>query len=169
MNIKLKETKRWRVLWRVCSLPDIIERMFDDVIFEKMGRSTRNMRLKIRGIVSNPGNHVFRVIFENKFAGCFVLFDLGGGDYEVHTLLKKEFHGLYAVRIGRYATAFGLNLPYVKKLISFCPNNMPETFLFAKMCGWKSLGELPAKWIKNGVEYGVKGVWIRKEDFLCLS
>ena len=179
MKITLKESHGWRLLWRTVIRPEVFDRIVDDRFapartgwgraLEAGGPSARQRaKWKVRALASRPGNHVFEVRCQRKPAGCFFLFDLGNGEYEVHTLLQKWAHGLLGVAIGRYATRFGLSLPYVNKLKSFCPANLPETYLYAKMCGWKSAGESAVKWVKNGIAYAQKIVEISKGDLPCL-
>lgn len=168
MNVKLKEVHGWRLLWRIVVRPEIYPRIFDDRY--TVAPSPRlKIKSKVRAIAANPENHVFAVRVKNKLAGCFVLCSLGGGRFEVHTLLTSDFHGLMAVTIGRFATRFGLDLPYVKMLSSYCPDNMPETYLFARMCGWKNAGIYPLKWMVKGVEYAMRAVKIEKGDLPCRS
>lgn len=167
MNAKLKETRNWRDVWRVCTEGDTLEHLFDD----DHAMPFKQMRARIRAIIAQPDTHTFRAFWGRSFAGCFVLYHLGSGQsglYEVHTLLREKFRGLIGVRIGRFAATFGLGLPYVERLVSFCPDCMPQAYLFAKMCGFRMVAEpCSIRWVKNGIDYGVKLVSLSKED-LCL-
>ena len=160
--------------------PEIYDRLIDDNYappktgwgraLSALGISPRGrVKRKVRALLSNPNNHVFEVRVDGKFAGCFVLLALGDGVFEEHTLFLKEFHGLYAVRIGRFATRELLSWPWITKLVSLCPENLPETYVFAKMCNWKAAGIHPNKWVKNGVAYAMKMVSIERKDLLCHS
>lgn len=162
MNIKLKETRNWRKLWSVCQCPEVMPNIFDDR-FEVPNRG-RRMRDRIRSIIANRNNHAFCVWYDSKFAGMFVLYRMATGVFETHTLLLKDFHGLVAVRIGRFAINQVMSLPYIDKLTSYCPENLPQTFLFARMCGFRHVGEYPMKWIKNGVQYAMKAVEFTRND-----
>lgn len=165
MNIRLKEVRGWRLLWRIATRPEIYPRIFDDR-FTAAPDARLRIKNRVRCIASKPGTHVLAVRVDRKLAGCFVMCGLGNGAFEVHTLLTKDFHGFVAVKIGRFATEWALNLPYVKVLTSYCPENMPETYLFAKMCRWRDAGIYPMKWVVKGVEYAMRAVRIEKGD-LC--
>ena len=179
MKITLKQSHGWRRFWRTMIRPEIYDRLIDDNYapprtgwgraLSALGISPRGrVKRKVRALLSNPANRVYEVRVDGKFAGCFVLLALGGGVFEEHTLFLKEFHGLFAVRIGRAATRQILSLPDINKLVSLCPENLPETYLFAKLCGWKFAGMHPNKWVKNGVAYAMRQVEITKGD-LCYS
>lgn len=159
MNIKLKECHGWRRLWNTVIRPEVYDRVFDDRITDR-----KQIKAKVRAIAARPGNHVFAVYWQRKFAGCFVLYALGDGVFEVHTLLTKEFHGLFAVRIGRFSIQRVFSFGWCDKLTSYCPENLPETYLFARMCGFRHVGKYPLDWIKNGVRYAMKAVEITKQD-----
>ena len=102
------------------------------------------------------------MFYGGKYAGGYCLFYQAEGIYEVHTLLLKEFHGRAAIAIGKFSIGKMLALPWVRKLTSFCPGNLPEVFLFAKLCGFKAVGELPFCWVKQGVAYAIKAVEIER-------
>lgn len=165
--MKMKENRNWRTLWRLCSLPEILPAIFDDR-FAGPGRVKR-MRRKVRAIIARRENHFYQIFHCGQFAGGFVLYRTGAGVFEVHTLLKKDFHGRIAVALGRFAIGFVMALPFVEKLTSYCPDNLPHTFIFARMCGFRHVGEYPMKWIKDGITYGMKAVEFTKGDLPCHS
>ncbi len=140
--------KDWRKVWQLCDETGDVSRLFDD----KVPYSRQGMKHRIRDMVENQNNKAFEILYDGAKAGCFILFDLKDGIYEVHVLLKEGFRGRKA------GTEFSLSLPNVANLVSFCPDTLRESFVFALRCGWRSLGILPIVWRKQGVDYAVKGV-----------
>lgn len=155
--ICFKEIREWRKVWELCCSTGDVERLFDD----KTTYTRQGMKKRIHAIVEDANNHTYEILDGNTQAGCFLMYDLKDGVYEIHILLKQGFRGRKGIYIGKCGTSFALKLKGVKQLVSFCPSTIPESFIFALKCGWHSLGTLPIKWLKNGVEYPVKGVACR--------
>lgn len=146
--------KDWRRVWKLCDSTGDVSRLFDD----KTHYTRQGMKKRIQAIVEGANNRTYEIMDGNTQAGCFILYDLKDGVKEVHILLKKSFRGRRGIYIGKCGTEFALNLEGVKQLVSFAPKCIPESIIYAKMVGWKSLGALPFKWLKCGVEYEVIGL-----------
>lgn len=152
--INFTPIRDWHRIWKLCDSTTNVSRLFDD----KTPYTRQMMKKRIRSIVENPHNWSFGIFCDNAEAGAFILYDLGEGVFETHILLKEGFRGKKGIEIGREGTEFALSLPGVNNLVSFCPKTIPESFIYALKVGWRSLGELPMVWRKNGVDYKVLGV-----------
>lgn len=117
-------------------------------------------------IIENPDNHTFIAEHNGHTAGVFILFNLGEGNYETHVVFIPPYRGLKAVLIGKEATRYVLNLPYVNMLVAAVPMTIRESIVFAMAVGWKALGELPTEWVKNGNAFAMRGFSVTKGD-LC--
>lgn len=128
----------------------------------KLGR--KFIRARVRGIIANPRNYFLAVWYSGKLAGGFVLCALGQGVFEVHTLLRSNFHGRRAIAIGKQAMQAVMLWPGVEKLTSYCPDCLPHTFMFARLCGFRAVGTHPQTWNKNGTTYAMRAVEFTKQD-----
>ncbi len=156
--IEFRPITDWRKVWQLCDGECDVTRLFDDARIY----SRQNMKHRIRQIVEASDNRSFEVIYDGAQAGCFILYALKDGTYETHIVLKAGFRGRRGVEIGRLGTDFALGLPGVKELVAFCPDTIKESFVYAQLCGWQSLGVLPVNWIKDGINHAVKGVCARR-------
>jgi hypothetical protein len=112
-------------------------------------------------------NHVPLVSIDGSPAGCFVTYAKGRGVFEVHTFLLKTCRGGTAIAAGKAAMRYLFSLPDVLKLESLCPACLPESYWFARRCGWKSAGVSESKWLKDGVEHVQQKVEAIKGDALA--
>lgn len=152
--IYFKPIKDWRKVWELCCSTGDVERLFDD----KTPYTRQAMKKRIHAIVEDVNNRVYEILDGNTQAGCFIMYDLKDGVFEIHILLKKGFRGRDGIYIGKCGTEFSLSLPGVKQLVSFCPDSLRESFVYALLVGWRSLGYLPMLWKKGGIDYKVRGV-----------
>ena len=150
---EFRTIKDWRSVWQWCDICGV-ERLFDD----RIPYTRQMMKKRIREIVEMPGNMAFEIVSDKAKAGCFLLYRLKEGVYEVHILLHKSFRGKKGIELGKQGTNFALSLPDVNRLVSFVPRCLPECMVFARLVGWKNMGLLPMTWLKNGIEYAVQGV-----------
>ncbi len=152
--ITFHEIHDWRRVWQCYDRHSDINRLFDD----SRSGSRGMMKRKIQSTIETKGSHCFEIFVDNAIAGVFVLFPQGENIYEVHFALKEGFRGKRGVQIARAGTRFAFSLPYVAGMVSFIPTCLPDVIHFAIAAGWKSLGRLKMKWLKNGIEYPVIGV-----------
>ena len=164
MTITITETRDPEPIWRIVTDASVFNRVCDDTWLAK---SLEELRAIVNGMVTNPANHILAVLDDGVAVGCFVCYQLNAGVFEVHTFLTSKCRGKSAIEAGKNAMRFVFGLPGVQKLISYCPDCLPESFFFARRCGWKFTGMSEAKWTKLGVTYPVKAVEIAKED-VCL-
>lgn len=163
-NIEITETRDWKLVWTLVHHPSIFNCICDAVWRAK---PVGDLMEAVRGIVTNANNRVLLVFNRGKIAGCFICYALGDGDYEVHTCLMPNCRGRDAVRAGRLGQAEILAQPGAKRLISGCPENMPHTFIFAHLCGWKDAGFCEQPWKELDRSYKIKRVMLKKEDLPC--
>ena len=166
-TISMRETRNWRRAWRTVGNLEILLRIADDrhrctSMLEFFVWAKRNVRYLLTG----PDNHFFEVRCDGRIAGGFFLKGEGAGSYEVHTMLRKDFRGRVAIAIWKFCAATALSWPWVNRLTSYCPVTAPETFLFARLCGFRHVGTHARTWLKNGVEHAMKAVELNKGD-LC--
>lgn len=161
-DLIITETRDWPLVWNIYSDPAITERVTDD-LWGSLGAETRREHVRI--MVENPANHTLLVLENGAVQGCFVLGHMGDGVFEVHTLLLPGCRGARAIRAGRAAMSYTQRFN-VSKLTSYCPEHLPEVHLFARLCGFKTVGKQAAAWIKHGVKYAKILVEITKEDLL---
>ena len=161
MKLEITETRDWSLVWQFCQAPDIVERIVNDA-WREMGETVRRAHVKL--IVENPRNHTLLVRSDDEFLGCFVLVWKAGNTFEVHTMLLPRCRGRHAIMAGRMAIQFAFALPDVGHLISYCPANNPQSYLFAIMCGWHKAGIAATQWIQDGIAYPMKIVEMDKTD-----
>lgn len=159
-TITIEETRNAKLVWEIASHPAMVDRVVNDT-WGAFDRETRQYHVIL--IVENPANHVLLVRQDGKVCGCFVLDAKGDGVLEVHTMLLPSCRGIDAIHAGKLAMQHAFKLEGVEKLISHCPENLPETLLYASLCGWRKAGVAAFKWLKNGVEFPVKIVEATKE------
>lgn len=168
MNLRITETRDWETVWKISQSPSIFDRVTNDS-WGAEHAETRKAHVAI--LVTNPQNHTILVQdrYDWTHLGCFLLDRKEPGVFEVHTMLLPECRGQMAIVAGKMAMRFAFSLPDVLKLVSYCPTNMPEVYLFARMCGWRKAGIAAAQWIKNGVAYPMRMVEATMNDLpVCL-
>ena len=52
----------------------------------------------------------------------------------------------------------------VDRLVSYCPSNLPQAYVYARLVGFHRGGIAVAKWVKNGIEYSIREVFATKQD-----
>jgi hypothetical protein len=161
LHLEIDQTLDWETVWAIVHDASVFDRVCDDHWTRKPLRELRDI---VRGIVENPHNHALLVTDAGRPVGCFLCYAQGKGLFEIHTMLTDRCRGADAIQAGRMGTRLMLSLPDVEKLVSFCPANMPEVYLFARFCGWHKDGIAAAKWLKNGVEYAMRIVEATKHD-----
>ena len=155
------ETRDPDPIWRIVTDASVFNRVCDDAWLSK---PLEDLKAIVLGIVINPANHVLSVMSEGLAVGCFMCARVEDGIYEVHTFLTQACRGASAIAAGKSAMAHMFALPDVSKLISVCPQCLPESYWFARRCGWRNVGIGREKWVKFGVEYPVQQVEITKGD-----
>lgn len=169
MNLEITETRDWHLAWNISQEPTIFDRITNDSWgLCDIGTRANHVRLT----VEKERNHTLLVTMREIIMGCFLLDEKEEGIYEVHTMLLPVCRGKLAIEAGKLAMAFAFKLSGVKKLVSYCPMNLPEIYLFARYCGFRKAGVAAIKWIKNGIEYPMRVVEatindLPKEEALC--
>lgn len=163
MNLSLStdETFDAEAVWSVITDPSVLDRVCDDN-WTKL--PLEELHSIVTALVENPDNYVMLVSDGSEPVGAVLFYAQGDGVFETHTLFTKRCRGFDAVRMGKAITRYMLALPDVKKLISFCPENLPETYYIARLVGWRSAGMSATKWVKRGVEYAMKAVECTADD-----
>lgn len=165
-DLTISETRDWKLAWKIVTDPSVFDHVCDDKWVKKPEAELQRI---IQGIVENPVNHVTVVFIADEPVGLFMGYHVGNATLEVHTMLTSRCRGADAIQAGKMAMRFGLNLPGIEKLVSFCPANLPETYLFARYCGWHKAGISTTKWLKNGIEHAMRLVEATKKDLApCL-
>ena len=157
----ITETHDPESVWRIVTDVSVFNRVCDDAWLAK---SLDEVKAVVTGVVTNSDNHVLSVVSGGVVLGCFVCYRMAEGVYEVHTFLTDACRGEFAIAAGKAAMKFMFGLPGVEKLISVCPQCLPESYWFARRCGWRNVGIGREKWVKFGVEYPVQQVEITKGD-----
>ena len=166
INLDIDHTLDWLTVWTIIHDASVFNRVCDD---EWTRKPLHDLKAVVRGIVENPHNHSLLVTDGGRPVGCFLCYAQGKGLFEVHTMLTDRCRGADAIQAGKMGTRFMLAMPDVEKLVSFCPANMPEAYLFARYCGWHKAGIAAKKWIKEGVEYAMRIVEANKQDLKEIS
>jgi hypothetical protein len=164
-GVNIVETRDFEPVWEIFRSPEVFYRVNDDTT---LYWPVDKWRAVMRRVVDDPNNHLFLVMDDGKPVGCFMCLAKGDGCLELHTMMTSACRGKAAVLAGKEFTRAALNLPGITRLTSFCPANMPETLLYARMVGWKR-GEIhERKWAQNGEEWTMRVVGIDKENLnLC--
>ena len=149
-QITITETRDVETVWRIITDRAVFNRVCDD---NWLCKSLDELREIVRGIVENPLNHIPLVTADGNPVGCFVAYAKGHGVYEVHTFLSEFCRGADAIEAGKAAMKFIFTFPDVFKLVSMCPACLPESYFFARRCGWRTTGISDARWLKNGIEH----------------
>lgn len=168
-EIKVEETRDWFPVWEVYQLPEVVDRVTNDA-WDKLTDIAR--KYHVMRTVEEPRNHTFLVRQGGTLVGCFLAVWTPGrtnshGDRQpdfhmVHTMLSRACRGAEAVQAGRGALAAVFALDDVDRLESWCPENNSESYYFARMCGFQKVGFAAMPWIKNGKEYPVRVVELRR-------
>jgi hypothetical protein len=153
MKLEITETRDWLLVWKISQEPSIFERVTNDS-WGALDHEIRKTHVEL--IVTNPKNHTLLVSNDTAPAGCFILDQKEPEIFEVHTMLLPSCRGRLAIAAGKLAMKFAFSLPGVKKLVSYCPENLPEVYLFARMCGWRKAGMSAVQWVKNGASYPMR-------------
>jgi hypothetical protein len=161
MSLTIIETRDWRLVWDIAQHPAVRDRITDD---HWTTFSNDYLAGFVERLVTHPANHVLVVLKDGSPAGCWIMDakadakidSPGTGVFEVHTMLLSACRGADALAAGRRAITYAFTLPDVKKLISYCPAHLPETYWYARLCGFRKAGIAEKKWIKNGREYPMR-------------
>ena len=164
-NLQVEETRDADLVWKIASSPEVMDRISNDE-WTALGDHVRRTHVGI--ITRKPENHIILVLDGKRPVGCFVMDAKKDGLFEIHTFLLKSCRGADAIQAGKMAMAFAFRLPETQKLISYCPGNNPESYLFARLCGWHKAGVAAFKWVKDGISYPLRIVEISRKD-LCPS
>lgn len=178
MNIEVKESRDWQTVWDIYQMPEIIDRVTNDR-WDRTPNETKEFYVK--QTVENPKNHTFLVWMDGQVVGCFLTIwqvdpetteatadGQDKGFHMVHTMLTRRCRGSDGIIAGKKAMDAVFSLDDVDELRSWCPTNNPESFYFARMCGWRKAGIAPEKWVKNGQPYEIRVVKISKQDHVPL-
>ncbi|HEY4416957.1 MAG TPA: hypothetical protein VGO57_14805 [Verrucomicrobiae bacterium] len=161
-EITFEETFDLDEVWRVVSDPSVLPRICDDAW---AAMSLDQLKQIVAGILENTGNYVFLVRKGPETVGAGVFYELEPGVFDLHTMLTAQCRGIHAIRIGKAITEYMLGLSGVKKLVSRCPMNLPETYFFARRVGWRYAGVAREKWRKHGVDHDIKLVECTQADW----
>jgi len=162
-EITIEETLDWNAAWRIIHDPAVEDRILND---EWKATASDKFRNIVAGIVENPNNYVLLVSRGDEAVGVAICYHKGSGEFEIHTIFMPGLRGADAIHAGKLCTQHMLAKPEVERLVSMCPENLPETYLFARRVGWRFAGMSPEKWIKNGVAYAQKLVEATKKDLI---
>lgn len=160
--ITISETRDVETVWKIVHDPSVFDAICDDNWSSKPVGELKDI---VRGIVENQENHVPIVFKDEEAVGCFICYAMGNGVFEIHTCLSFKCRGAEAIEAGKMATQYVLSLPDVNQLYSFCPANLPESYLFARLVGWKRAGLHTAKWVKHGIGHMQRIVQITKSEW----
>ena len=159
------ETRDVDAVWKIVTGRDVFPRVCDDNWIHK---SLDELKAIVTGLVENPLNHTVLVQDDEGVPiGCFVGIAKGGGNLEEHTFMSAACRGWDAIIAGKRAMKLLFTLPDVEKLTSYCPACLPESYWFARRCGWHNAGFAEWRWLKNGIEHLVTLVEVNREDFAC--
>lgn len=177
-NLTIEETRDADLVWRIAGAPEVFDRITND---EWKALDRRVNRAHVNIIVGKPENHIllaladeprwgqFMLHKDKVVLGCFVMDCKGNGVFEIHTMLLSHCRGLAAITAGKMAIEFAMQLDGVETLRSFCPADNPESYLYARLCGFHRAGIAAFKWVKHGISYPLKIVELsRKEYSPCL-
>ena len=163
-KIIIRESRDYELVWSLVHDKSVFNRICND---DWMAKPVKELKQIVQGMVLNPRNHIIVVYEEAVATGCAICYAMGDGEMEVHTCFSDRCRGLDAIKAGKMATQYMLSLPDVEKLVSLCPANLPETYWFARACGWEKGGVHDAKWIKDGIENEMRVVFATKKDLQC--
>lgn len=131
-----------------------VEALQDRVLDDEARKDPGSYLDAARELVLQDENCVFEVRNEvGERVGCFLFVWVEDHTWEVHTLLLPECRGLNAIIAGRAVCKWMFDIAGAEKLVSFCPENMPEVLLFARRCGFKKTGFHKNQWVVGGVPY----------------
>ena len=160
-EITIQESRDVELIWSLVHDPSVFNRVCDD---GWLAKPLDELKAIVQGIVTNPANHIPVVFKQGIAVGCFIVYAIGNKIGEVHTFMSEKCRGRDAIEAGKMAMREIFLLPEIEKLISFCPENIPESYSFAKFCGWKFAGIANHQWVKDGKSYSIKIVEISKQD-----
>ena len=164
-KISVEENTDWQFFKRVAFSEDIDRARNDEML--KLPPSALKSALR-RGFLSRETVN-FLVRKNGEPCGYFCCLKMSQGVYEVHTMMLNQCRGRDAITAGRMAVALMFEKPDVRVIGSYCPANIPEAHIFARMVGMKEVGIHPNLWYRNGEGYQVRLVQITREEFLCQS
>ena len=160
-NLSIEETLDWPEVWDIVKDSSVFVNICDDGWTAKPPLELREI---VRGMVENPFNHVFLVMDKDERVGCFICYQKDAGVFEVHTCLTTKCRGADAVQAGKMAMQQILSFNDVDRLVSYCPSNLPQAYVYARLVGFHRGGIAVAKWVKNGIEYSIREVFATKQD-----
>jgi len=114
--------------------------------------------------IRQPDNFFLLVRRDGKAVGYFGLLKRAPAIYEVHTVLSKACRGQSAIQAGCLARDWMFGNAPCLMLVSYCPDNTPQTLLFAKRCGFTLFGQLRHTHTKNGVPHNTTYVYCVKHE-----
>jgi hypothetical protein len=161
-TLSIAETRDASLVWQIASAPEVFERVTNDA-WNALGRHVQRTHVDI--LVANPKNHILLVLDAGVPVGCFALDGKGDGLFEVHTMLLKSCRGANAIAAGKRAIEFAMRIEGVEKLVSYCPTTNPESYWYARICGFHRAGVAAFQWVKHGISYPIRIVELSKKEF----
>lgn len=162
----IEETREWMLVWNLYELPEIEDRVTNDD-WNRISMIAR--KYYVMRTVDEKRNHTFLVTSGTDCLGCFLLIWTKEPDrpafHAVHTLLSRQCRGAKAIEAGKLGIAKAFSLEDVERLESWCPANNPESYLFARLCGFKRVGFAPVEWVKNMQRYPIRVVALSREEW----
>lgn len=165
-HIEIQETRDPQIPWEIVQHWSVKDNVTDD---NWMKFSDELLEGYFKAFVENPANHCLAVMLEGRVAGCWLMDckSLSQGVFEIHTLLLPECRGRLGIKAARAAMRFASHMDDVRVLESYCPATLPQTLIYARLCGWRDCGVAERKWVKDGVEHAMTRVEITKRELLC--
>lgn len=160
-SLSIAETRDWQAVWEISQHPRVKDRITDDN-WTKF--SQEFLSDFVQNLVTKPQNHAVLALLDGRPAGCWLMDNKGPGLFEIHTMLLPECRGADAIAAGKQALKLAASFPDVEKLVSYCPAHLPETLLYARLCGFRRMGIAEKTWVKNGETYPMRIVEITKAE-----
>lgn len=166
-TLSIEETREWMLVWNLYQLPEIEDRVTDD---QWNNMSSIGRRYHVMKAIEEKKNHTLLVLRDRDCLGCFLLVwthEKGREPFHmVHTMLTRGCRGADAITAGKLGIAKAFNIEGVEHLESWCPSHNPESYLFARLCGFKKTGFAPVEWVKNMQRFPIRVVSLSRQNWL---
>jgi hypothetical protein len=98
-------------------------------------------------------------------AGAWLVLAKGAGVFEIHTNFLPQYRGAKALLASRLCLEYLFLQTPVTRLVSFCPDCLPEAWSYAQACGFKRDYVRAAAWPKGGKRHDVAHVSLTVEEW----
>lgn len=164
--LHIEETREWMLVWNLYQLPEIEDRVTDD---NWNHTSSIARKYQVMKTIEDKKNHTLLVLRDRDIMGCFLLVwthEQGREPFHcVHTMLTRACRGADALQAGKMGIEMAFSLEGVERLESWCPANNPESYLFARLCGFKKIGFAPVEFLKNMQRFPIRLVGLSREEW----